>query len=364
MLLALAAAPASGAGVELHDVSAVGKDLVADGRPFKAVGFNYTYGPSHPNAMYFDRPSKRRLLGIRRDFRKASEAGVNTMRIFLELPTFMVSPTQPRRAALKALRRVIAEAERHGLYLDITGNLVWHAGRRSVWYDGLSEEERWAVQARFWRHVARVAAPSPAVLVYELTSEPVTCEPPEWYSGFYGDHFFAQCMVRHDVGSEAYRRARRWFATLKRAVRREDSRHMISVGILPLADNPFGYDNLADVVDVLVVHEYPAPGEAGSSVDVLRRAARHDRPLLLGETFSYDAETYERFLRAAAPVLDGSLTFFDGRLPEDVHETTYADHFYRMNLETYLRVHAAPAGPGEGVSPPVTAAYGRRPHTP
>ena len=343
--------PATGAPPELHDVSAVGKDLVAGGRPFKAVGFNYTYASSHPNVMYFDRPSKGRLLRIRGDFRKASEAGVNTMRIFLELPTFMVSPTQPRRAALQALRRVIAEAERHGLYLDITGNLVWHADRRSAWYDGLSEEERWAVQARFWRHVARVAAPSPAVLLYELTSEPITCEPPAWYDGFYGEHYFAQCMVRHDVGSEAYRRARRWLATLKRSVRREDSRHMISVGILPLADNPFGYDNLADVVDVLVVHEYPENGRAGPSVDVLRRVARHDRPVLLGETFSLDPETYERFLDGAAPVLDGSLTFFDGRLPDDVHESTVEDFFYRQNLDTYLRLNGLSISGGPGLPP-------------
>ena len=340
--LILAATPASGAESKLAHVSARGDDLVAGGLPFRAVGFNYTYGSSHPNVMYFQRPTQRRFLRIRRDFRKALSVGANTMRIYLELPVFMLSPTRPRRAAFQALRRVIEEAERQGLYLDITGNLVWHAGRPSAWYDGLSEEERWFVQARFWRQVARVAAPSPAVLVYELTSEPVTCDPPEWYSGFYGDHFFAQCMVRRDFPSETFPRARRWTSILNGAIRREDKRHLISIGMLPLPDDPFGYENLSDKLDVLVVHEYPQPGRAAASVDVLRRVARQGRPVLLGETFSFDPETYERFLRGADSVLDGSLSFFDGRLPEEVHETTWADTFYRLNLTTFLSLHGPP----------------------
>jgi hypothetical protein len=339
--------PTAGAARELPHVSVAGNDLVAGGRPFTVFGFNYTYGPSHPNILYFERPTAHRLRRIRRDFRKAAQAGANTMRIYLELPTFMVSPTRPRNAAFDALRRLIQEAERAGLYLDITGNIVWHAGRASTWYDALSEPERWAVQARFWRRVAHVGAPSPSVLVYELTSEPVTCEAPEWYAGFYGDHWFAQCIVRHDVPGDGHRRARRWTIDLTRAIRREDRRHMISIGLVPMEGDPFAHENVYDVLDVLIAHEYPVPGRAGASVDVLRRFARHDRPVILGETFSVDPETFERFLAGAAPVLDGSMSFFDGRLPEDVQETTLGDVFYRVNLTTYLGMRVPPAPAGE-----------------
>jgi hypothetical protein len=350
--LILIATPASGAETGPEPVSVRGDDLVAGGVPFKAIGFNYTYGASHPNIMYFNRPTQRRLLRVRRDFRKAAAVGVNTMRIYLELPTFMLSPTRSRRSAFLALRRVIKEAEREGLYLDITGNLVWHPGRDSAWYDGLSEEERWFVQARFWRQVARVAAPSPAVLIYELTSEPITCDPPKWYGGLLGDHFFAQCMVRRDFPSETFPRARRWTSIMRRTIRHEDKRHLVSIGMLPLPDDPFGYENLSSLLDVLVVHEYPESGRAGASIDVLRRVARQGRPVLLGEVFSLDPETYERFLRGAEPVLDGSLSFFDGRLPDDVHETTYADIFYRQNLTIFLTLHAPPAAaPAEGPAP-------------
>lgn len=67
------------------------------------------------------------------------------------------------------------------MYLDLTGNLVWRAP--PPWYDALPEQARWTVQARFWRAVARTAQGSSAVLVYELTSEPLINDSEHWYCG-------------------------------------------------------------------------------------------------------------------------------------------------------------------------------------
>ena len=94
------------------------------------------------------------------------------MRIYLQLGQVMATPTQPRRRTLTALRRLLALAETHGIYLDITGNLVWQPSRSPAWYDRMTQQQRWRVQARFWQAVAHTAASSPAVLCYELTSEP------------------------------------------------------------------------------------------------------------------------------------------------------------------------------------------------
>ena len=107
--------------------------------------------------------------------REARSLGANTLRVYLEIKAFMKGPTEPEPRTFDALSALLEKAERLRLYLDLTGNLVWRAP--PAWYDELPEQARWAVQARFWRDVARTAGSSPAVLVYELTSEPVIGSP-------------------------------------------------------------------------------------------------------------------------------------------------------------------------------------------
>jgi hypothetical protein len=96
-----------------------------------------------------------------------------------------------------------------------------------------------------------------------------------------------------------------------------------------------------DLLDLVTIHEYPRAGDAGSSLSRIRYFASHGRPLLLGETFAFDRPTQETFLLTARGSLDGSLSFYDGRAPEDVLTTTPADEMYRQNLITYLGLRAS-----------------------
>jgi hypothetical protein len=117
-----------------------------------------------------------------------------------------------------------------------------------------------------------------------------------------------------------------------------DRRHLISVGLLPLRDWPFDPRNIADLLDVVVLHEYPVDGELAESVGRVRYFASHRRPLILGETFmlSCDRAAFEQFLVASSPWLDGTLSFFDGRAPEEVVVSSLNDRMYRDNLNAFL----------------------------
>ena len=329
--------PARATAAPMPIVRAKGTSLVAGGRPFRAFGFNHMF-QVHPTLDYLAEPTPAGLRRVRRDFSKARRLGANTIRVFLELPVFMTGPVRVRQAQLQALRRVITAAEHRRLYLDITGALDWHEQPSTDWFDELTERGRWRTQERFWRAVARVTRPSNAVLLYELTSEPATCDSGDWHAAEMEGHWFIQCIIRWFRGRDPDGLARAWTRRLRRAIQSVDRRHLISVGLLPLRDWPFDPRNIADLLDVVVLHEYPVDGELAESVGRVRYFASHRRPLILGETFmlSSDLAAFEQFLVASSPWLDGTLSFFDGRAPEEVVVSSLNDRMYRDNLNVFL----------------------------
>jgi hypothetical protein len=347
LLFHLGAPVSASAAAPAPVVRAVGTRLELDKRPFHVYGFNYEFNGSHPSIDYLDRPTRPGLLRLRSDFAEAARLGANTVRIYVELHEVMAAPTRTRPSALRALRRILREAGRAGLLVDITGNLVWHVEESPAWYDALPETARWQVQTRFWRAVAAVGADWPNVLAYELTSEPVIADVDGWY-GPYLVHHYIQYIVRELGGRDAVQLARDWTRTLRDAIRSEDRSHLITIGLLPFRDCAFDPRNVADLVDLVTMHEYPAAGEGGRALALIRYFASHGRPLLLGETFAFDRPTQETFLLAARRWLDGSLSFYDGRAPEEVITTNPADAAYRQNLISYLglrtSLQASPAG--------------------
>jgi hypothetical protein len=342
------AAAASAGSSTLPEVRRQGADLVAAGEPFKVLGFNYGLGRRYPILAYFDDPTERRLRTVVADMREARLLGANTLRVYLELAAFMDGPRQPSHRALAALAELLGEAERLRVYLDLTGNLVWRDP--PAWYDALPERARWAVQARFWRAVARTAHGSPAVLVYELTSEPVIDDAGGWYCGEMDGYSFVQRIVRQTSGRDPAALARRWIRLLGRSIRAHDRRHLIGVGLLPFG-GPFGPANVAGLLDVLLVHAYPEEGREGDAIAVVRDFAAHGRPVVLGETAPL-LTTHERwrsFLTRSRHLVDGHLFFYDGRRPDEVGATE-ADAWYAAALNTFLALPRASATRPRGVS--------------
>jgi hypothetical protein len=334
LLLFCGALTTTSSAVASPVVRAVGTRLELDKRPFHVYGFNYEFNGSHPSIDYMDRPTRAGLLRLRSDFAEAARLGANTVRIYVEVHQVMAAPTRTRPSGVRALRRIL-RAGRAGLLVDIAGNLVWHIEESPAWYDALPETARWQVQARFWRAVAAVGADSPNVLAYELTSEPVIADSDGWYGPDLAHHYI-QYIVRELDGRDAVRLARDWTRTLGDAIRSQDRRHLITIGLLPFRDYAFDPRNFADLVDLITVHAYPAAGEGGSALALIRYFASHGRPLMLGETFAFDRPTQEKFLLGARRWLDGSLSFYDGRAPEEVITTSPADVAYRQNLISYL----------------------------
>jgi hypothetical protein len=318
----------------LPAVDRQGGDLVAAGDRFHVWGFNYGLGQRYPILSYFDRPTRRRLNTVVADMREARSLGANTLRVYLELKAFMDGPRRPNQRALAALAALLDRAERLHVYLDLTGNLVWRSP--PPWYDALPEQARWTVQARFWQAVARTARASPAVLVYELTSEPAIADSEDWYCGNMDGYTFVQRIVRQTSGRDPSRLARRWIRLLTRSIRAHDRRHLIGIGLLPFG-GPFGAANVADLLDVLLVHEYPEDGKAAEAVAVVREFAAHGKPVVVGETAPLlgTPDTWHSFLTRSRQFADGQLFFYDGRTAHQAGSTP-ADRWYAAALNQFL----------------------------
>jgi hypothetical protein len=332
-------------------VKAKGNELRNGKQSFIAFGFNYSgrFGAQLPYS--FASPRKREFRIYLNGMRQARRLGANTLRVYLQLFDFIHrdgGKIRIRRRARDHLRYVLAAAERLHLYLDLTGNLVWIPNSAPSWYDQMSAEQRWLVQARFWRGIARLAEPSSAVLCYELTSEPaITTSSPSWYTGSFGGLNFVQLVVKDAGESDKASLAREWITTLTAAIRSRDRRHLISVGLLPFTGGPFAPGNVADLLDVLIVHIYPRTGKEADALQTAQSFAAPGKPLILGETATLrdDSETQKQFLLDSRPYFDGFLSFY--RSGERTHPaTTLAEAIQKQILEDFLSVRSELLGGG------------------
>jgi hypothetical protein len=327
---------ASAGAVAMPRISVHGDRLYAGAEPWRAWGMNWGIGDHAPVIAYFDHPTAAKLAVLRTELGRARAMGANSMRIYLQLGQIMATPTGPRRQTLVALMRLLALAQQDHVYLDITGDLVWRPSQAPRWYGRLSRQARWRVQARFWDLVAHAAASSPAVLCYELTSEPTVAPTSGYYYGQIGSWWFVQSIAT-GTGTRANSLARSWTRMMATAVRSQDDRP-VTIGLLPVTGGPFAPSNIADLLDMLVVHEYPTTGQAPGAISMVRSFAGCHKPVLIGETFLLedDAATQHAFLIGVAPFVVGALEFFDGRDPRAIEPRTTYDAIYQQSLENFM----------------------------
>ncbi|MGD0090810.1 MAG: cellulase family glycosylhydrolase [Planctomycetota bacterium] len=322
-LLALCAAgqPLDAAELEWLTVSKDGQSFVgaASGARFVAWGFNY------------DRDYKSRLLEdywetewqtVAGDFREMKALGANVVRVHLQLARFMEGPEKPDRKALEQLGRLVVLAEQTGLYLDITGLGCYRKSAVPRWYNDATEEQRWAAQACFWEAVAECCAHSPAVFFYDLMNEPVVPsgkrQAGDWLTGELGGLCYVQFIALDQGGRARPEISRQWIARLVAAIRKHDSRHLISVGLLPDADGKSGFvpKEVAREVDFLCVHLYPDGAKPAEDLKTVEAFAV-GKPLVIEETFllKCTAGQLRHFIDASAKHVSGWLGFYWGRTP-------------------------------------------------
>ena len=318
---------APGSNLELIRVNTEGRGFVGaeTGRRFLAWGCNYDHCEEGRllEDYWIDEWDK-----VEGDFTEMQELGANVVRIHLQVGRFMGSEHRPDRAALARLGKLVRLAERLGLYLDITGLGCYHKQDTPEWYDDLPEDRRWATQARFWEGIASTCSTSDAVFCYDLMNEPILPgdgkAETEWLAGEFGGKHFVQRIALDLAGRTREQAAEAWIETLVAAIRRHDTRHMVTVGVIPWAlpfpgAKPLFYSpSVGEALDFVSVHFYPKAGEVGKALDALT-VYDIGKPLVVEEIFplSCSADEVCAFIDQSKPIADGWISFYWGRTAEE-----------------------------------------------
>lgn len=322
--------------------------LSPSGRPWTPWGFNY------------DRDSNYNLIEdywntnwatIEEDFGEMKHLGANVVRIHLQFAKFMKSPGEVNESSLERLRQLVSLSEKDGLYLDITGLGCYRKQDIPGWYDALSEEDRWAAQARFWEEVARVCADRPAVWCYDLMNEPIVSgdKRSDWLHPLAVENLYYMQFVNLDpAGRERPAIARQWTRKMVDAIRKYDHRHLITIGLamveigLPENAAGFGPTQVGSDLDFISLHIYPEAGKLGQWTDVIERSAQTGKPVVIEEIFPFkcDTKTLGSYIERARGLASGWIGFYWGKTPAELSQSQrlndqvtlqWLELFQRMN---------------------------------
>lgn len=256
------------------------------GYRFFPWGLNYTY-TAEIGLIDDDLYSEEAWWIIDSDFAEMKALSANVVRVHLQYHRFMLDPSTPDMDAFAAIDRLVEIAERHSIYLLVTGLGAYRKSDSPEWYDSLSTSERWDTQALFWQTLARQVGHSGAIFAYDLMNEPTvavcatakdTCE---WVVGepLGGFHFVQNITLDHPSPYRAT--MAQWEKKLRTAIRREDKVTLTTVGHLGLGPIE-GFDG---GVDFLSIHVYPKHKELLRSINKVK-GSKSDRPLLISEYFN------------------------------------------------------------------------------
>jgi hypothetical protein len=271
------------------------------------------------------------------------------VRIHLQFGKFMDGPEKPNSKALDRLGKLLELAEKERLYLDLTGLGCYHKKDVPAWYDKLSEMERWDAQAHFWEAVAGRCAKSPAVFCYDLMNEPVVAgakrDARDWLAGPFGDKYFVQFINLDPKDRPRPDIARQWVHQLAGAVRKQDKRHLITVGLVDWSLERKGLTSgfvpakVADDLDFVSVHLYPKKGQIDEALKTLAGFAV-GKPVLIEETFplACSVKELEEFHDGSKKHAAGWIGFYWGKPPEELRQSkTLADSMTLGWLELFER---------------------------
>ncbi len=340
--------------------------LADGGRPFIAWGHNYGNG-----GRLIEDYWETDWQTVVDDFGKMKAMGTNVARVHLQFGKFMMAADRPDPKALDRLGKLLALAESTGVYLDLTGLACYRKADVPPWYDLLDEAGRWKAQARFWSAIAGRCASSPAVFCYDLMNEPIAPgqarKPGDWYSGnLFGGLDFLQLITLDPAGRAREDIPPIWIAAMTKAIRKEDKRHLITVGVLPWVKgwgflSGFIPEKIAPVVDFVSVHIYPDNGKPTEAIENLRRFAV-GKPVVIEETFplSCTAADLEVFLRDSRGIASGWIGHYDGKsiaeldALERAKTITLAQAIYKSWLEMSVKMRSemtAPVAPKDAARP-------------
>ena len=285
------------------------------GTTFTPWGFNY------------DRDHKMRLLEeywdqewstVVEDFREMKSLGANVVRIHLQFSEFMDAPDKPNQKSLSQLSRIIKLAEETQLYVDITGLACYRKNNVPPWYTKATEGERWAAQEAFWEAIALQCKDSPAIFFYNLMNEPFVPDKPrtagEWTTGELAGFSYVQAITLDPAGRPRGEVATQWVKRMAKAIRKYDSCHLISLGMLPDAASGFDPSQIGTHLDFTCLHIYPNSSTFEKDMSIIK-AFKTTTPLIVEEIFPMFCKQDEltQFMRSADPHVAGWISFYWGQ---------------------------------------------------
>lgn len=294
---------------------------------FRVWGVNYDHDSQGEHGRLIEDYWHEEWDTVRADFREIKELGANVVRIHLQLGSFMSAPDRPNPKSLRKLEDLVKLSEELELYLDITGLGCYHKNGVPAWYDSLTEDKRWEVQATFWAAIAEACRTSPAVFCYDLMNDPIIDGKKEegWLAGELGGKHYVQRLTLDRGKRTNVEIAREWVSKLVTAIRAKDPHTLITVGAIPWAAvwpnaKPLFYSpEVSPLLDFVSIHVYPKAGEVEKALAAL---AVYDigKPLLIEETFplSCSLEEMETFLQASRSRAEGYVSFYWGRTIDEL----------------------------------------------
>jgi hypothetical protein len=319
--------------------------LEGTGKRFTPWGFNYDHDEKGDLIEdYWEKDCDR----LAEDFREMKQLGANVVRIHLQFGKFMDAADRPNDKALARLEKLVKLAEKERLYLDLTGLGCYHKKDVPAWYDALSEAERWAAQANFWKAVAGRCKDSPAIFCYDLMNEPVVPggkrKDGDWLGPPFAGSHFVQVITLDQAKRPRSDIARQWIQRLVSAIREHDRKHLITVGLVDWSlDRPgltsgFVPEKIAADLDFLCVHLYPKSNKVDEALETLKGFAAVGKPVVIEETFPLQCSMKEftRFIDESEKTAAGWFGFYWGKTPAELRRSnTIVDALMLQWLEFF-----------------------------
>ena len=315
-------------GLPWIQVSEDGRHFVQEsGARFVIWGVNYDHDAGPDSGALLDEYWDSRWSTVVEDLGEIKALGANLVRIHLQIGLCMADAENADPAYIARLTKFLDACEALGLYVDVTGLACYHLKHIPEWYANAAEVDRWAIQARFWEAISRACADRSVVFCYDLMNEPIIPgkKETEWLTGNLGGKYFVQRLVLDPAGRGRDEIARAWIEKMVVAIRAHDTRHLITLGVIPWvlefpAAQPFFYKSeVGGRLDFVSVHFYPRPGEVDAAITALRKYEM-GKPLVIEEIFPLKAglaETSEFIKQTREEV--GKVSFPSS---EDVKGTT------------------------------------------
>lgn len=319
---------------KMPHIIAVGNKLeTEDGKPFKVWGFNLG------SDVLLEEEWETNFGAVVGDFNEMAGYGANTVRLPLQYEAFMNDANTPDPVALNKLKQLVQVAEKNKLYLIVCGLNAFRKESQPAWYNNMNDSQRWQTQSVFWEAIAGAIGASPAVLCYDLMNEPVIAVSPEtgWLPGSgFGGLYFVQNIALNTNGQSGEMVMRSWINMMSQAIRKKDTKHIITVGFLPF----HSFSQYSPDLGLMTTHLYPKSNEMNLDSITIQKF-QSSKPLIISEIFPMNcsAEELQRFIVQQNQYVSGWVSHYNGKTLEELQASgTIPDAIYRSALLKFIEM--------------------------